>query len=467
MPFQGKCGITAVKKKGEFMMGYVVRQTPCGSVRGMDMGEGYALFRNIPYATANRWERPVEVTDWEGEWDASTPTPWCPQAGTYATERDRYAAFYGYENTAKQAVFYSEDCQRLNIWMPDGAQKAPVLVYIHGGSYCNGGSSNPAYNSAGYAKKGLVAVTINYRLNAFGSAVGGGHTGNYGLWDQITALTWIQHNIAAFGGDPDRVTIIGESAGAMSVQDLVWSPLAAGLFHGAIMMSGGGILPLYFARRRPQEAERVWEIIRKTLGAEDWEQMRSVPAETLYRTWLRVTTAEKYLTPATPVIDGITIPDEPLALAKSGRINNVPMIIGLLSEDMWPNTLYEAALEWGLLMEEAGCGPVYGYYFDRQLPGSDHGAFHGADIRYAFGTFDTSWRPFEAVDYRISENIMDYFTAFATTGVPGVQDLAKWEPLGKDQTKFLNFGDAPCAMIRVPADRLIATQAKDQPFPKL
>ena len=125
-------------------MRYIVKETPCGSLRGIDTQEGYARFQNIPYGEAERWERPREVTHWEGQYDASTPTPWCVQGGAFATEKDRYAGFYAYENIVKQPVRYSEDCLRLNIWTPDGAENAPVLVYIHGGSYCNGGSSNPA-----------------------------------------------------------------------------------------------------------------------------------------------------------------------------------------------------------------------------------------------------------------------------------------------------------------------------------
>ncbi len=446
-------------------MVYILKKTPCGVLRGVDTQQGYSYFQNIPYATANRWEKPVEVTGWEGEYDATTPTPWCPQGNTFATEKDRYAGFYAYENIVKQPVWYSEDCQRLNIWVPDGAQKAPVLVYIHGGSYCNGGSTNPAYSSEAYAKKGLVAVTINYRLNAFAGAVGGDHTGNYGLWDQITALQWLKNNIAAFGGDPDCITIMGESAGAMSVQDLIVSPLAKGLFHRAIMLSGGGILPVEFARRPREQAEAVWEAIRLALGAADWKEMQAVPGEQLFRTWMKVSAEQKYVTPATPVIDGITIPDDPMALAERGEVNGVPAIIGFLSEDMWPHTLYEAAMQWGVLMDKANMGPVYGYYFDRQLPGSDDGAFHGCDIRYAFRTFHTCWRPFEETDFRISENMMDYFAAFAETGTPAVAGLARWEALGKEQAKFLHFGDEPCAMVTVPEERLQVTQAKGKPFP--
>ena len=141
------------------------------------------------------------------------------------------------------------------------------------------------------------------------------------------------------------------------------------------------------------------------------------------------------MTPSTPVVDGITIPEDPLKLAQEGRVNDVPTIIGFLSEDMWPQTLCQIAKEWGQLMESANHAPVYGYYFDRQLPGSDDGAYHGCDIRYAFDTLEICWRPFEEIDYRISRDMMDYFISFARTGKPEVAHLAKWEPLGKEQTK--------------------------------
>ena len=446
-------------------MRYMIKDTPCGQIRGADTQKGYSYFLNISYAKAQRWERPEEVKHWDGIYDATIPTPWCPQAATFTSVSSPSSRFYRYETVVKQAVTYSEDCQRLNIWVPDGAEKAPVLVYIHGGSYNTGGSTNLAFACQNYAKKGVVAVSINYRLNVFASAVGGGHTGNYGLWDQITALQWIRNNIAAFGGDPDRITVMGESAGAMSVQNLVYTPLAKGLFHRAIMMSGGGIFPREFAIRTPETAKKLWEEVRLALGAGDWEELVTFPADQLYRTWAKVVAEGKYITPTTPVIDGITIPDEPKKLAKTGQVNDVPMIIGFLSEDMWPHTLHQMTLEWGQLMENAGLGPVYGYYFDRQLPSSDDGAWHGCDIRYAFDSLDLCWRPFTEIDYRISRNMMDYFVSFAKTGTPKVGGLAQWKPLGKEQTQFLHFGDEPCAMVDVPEQRLQETQAKNKPFP--
>lgn len=446
-------------------MRYVIKETPCGQVRGADTQKGYFHFQNIPYAKAERWERPVEMTRWEGVLDATLPTPFCPQAGAYGMPPSATAVFYGYETVVKEVNWYSEDCQKLNIWTPETGEKLPVLVYIHGGGYMTGGSTKLAYSGAAYAKRGFVVVTINYRLNIFASAVGGGHTGNYGLWDQITALQWIRNNIAAFGGDPDCVTLMGESAGAMSVQNLIYSPLAKGLFHRAIMMSGGGIFAQAFAITSRDRAEKLWEEVRVALGNPSWEEMQKMPAENIFRTWSRITVKGKYVTAATPVIDGITIPDTAENLAKSGNVNHVPTILGFLSEDMWPHTLYKIALQWGQLMETAGQAPVYGYYFDRQLPGSDDGAYHACDIRYAFDTLELCWRPFTEIDYRISRDMMDYFSYFAIHGEPAPEHLSKWEPLGKKQTRFLHFGDEPCAMVDVPEQRLKDQQAKGKPFP--
>lgn len=443
-------------------MRYIVKDTPCGKIRGADTQQGYFLFQNIPYAKAGRWERPTETTHWEGVLDATIPTPWCIQPATYSYRENGTLRFYSYETVIKQTVSYSEDCQRLNIWTPENGEKAPVIVYIHGGSNINGGSTAINQHGDRYAQKGVVAVTINYRLSVFASAIGGGYTGNYGLWDQIAALSWIHNNIASFGGDPDRITVMGESAGATSTQNLIYTPFAKGLFHRAIMMSGGGI---YLRNRTPDKVEKVWDEVRADLGNPSWAEMKEMDPETLLMAWIRVIKTGKHVRPAPPVIDGITIPDNPEILAKEGRVNDVPAIIGVLSEDAHPYTMYQAALEWGELMEEQNMGPVYGFYFDRQQPGSDDGAYHNCDVRYAFGKLDTCWRPFTEIDYRISENMMDYFIAFATTGEPAAAHLAKWEPLGKTQKKFLHFGDEPCAMVDVPEERLQTWQAKGKPFP--
>ena len=221
-------------------MKYIYSTCPCGQIKGIG-AEDYRLFKGIRYARANRWEAPEEVTGWEGVYDATTPGALCPQYDAYITGRPPVKQFYYDETVEKEGASYSEDCLYLNIWTPLDAQKAPVLMYIHGGSYETGAGSKVSFNGMNYCRRGVIVVTINYRLNAFSSAVGDGIKGNFGLRDQVCALQWIRHNIAAFGGDPEKVTIMGESAGAMSVQNLIFTPLAKGLFRGAVMLSGAGI----------------------------------------------------------------------------------------------------------------------------------------------------------------------------------------------------------------------------------
>ena len=446
-------------------MQYIYRTCACGDIRGIGKKD-HDIFKGIYYARAERWEPPVPVTSWEGTYDATVQGVACPQRYYYEKASTPTAHFYRDETVEKHVIYYSEDCLCLNIWAPKQAENAPVLVYIHGGSYETGNCSTPGFSGIPYCQRGIVMVTINYRLNAFSGAIGDGHEGNYGLQDQICALQWIRRNIAGFGGDPEKVTIMGESAGAMSVQNLVFSPMAKGLFRGAIMLSGGGVLPRAFRIKERQTVADLWADIKSYFGKATIDELKEIPARDLYFGFNKVVAGNsRYAYPATPVIDGTFIPDAPQTLAETGRINNVPTVMSVLSEDMWPHNLYEAIVKWGLDMEKNGLCPCYGMYFDRQVPGSDHGAYHGCDVKYSFDTLDHSWRPYDGIDFRISRNMIDYFAAFVKTGVPQAEGLPVWEPLGKEQTKFMHFGDEECAMEAVPADRLEATQAKGKPFP--
>ena len=444
-------------------MRYVYRTCPCGELRGIG-ADSYLLFKSIHYAHAERWESPREVTAWDGVYDATVPAPYCLQYDTFVSEKTVTGRFYSDETVEKPTVIYSEDCQLLNIWTPPEAENAPVLVFIHGGSYETGGGV--LYNCKEFCQRGVITVTIHYRLNAFASAVGDGHTGNYGLQDQICALQWIKHNIAAFGGDPDRVTVMGESAGAMSVQNLVFSPLSNGLLHGAIMLSGAGLLPNAFQMKDPSVARELWDKIKKQLGAASLDDLKNAPAEKVFLAWKSVCASDpRYAYPATPVIDGYTIPDDPRTLATGGRVNPVPTIISVLSEDMWPLELYRCAVEWAELMEQAAFPPVYGMYFDHAMPGDQYGAYHGGELRYVFHSFNTSWRPYGEIDERISANIIDLFSNFAKTGVPSAPGLPVWTPVTKEDHRFMRFGDEPCEMYTVPEDALERTQQRGKPFP--
>ena len=446
-------------------MQYIHRTCACGEIVGIGKKD-HDIFKGIFYAHADRFEPPVPVTSWEGVYDATVQGVACPQRYYYEKATTPTAIFYRNETVEKHVIRYEEDCLCLNIWAPKDAQNAPVLVYIHGGSYETGNCSTPGFSGIPYCQRGIVMVTINYRLNAFGGAIGDGHEGNYGVQDQLCALQWIQRNIEGFGGDPEKVTIMGESAGAMSVQNQVFNPQAKGLFRGAIMLSGGGVLPRAFSIKPKEIVADMWADMKKHFGVETIDQLKEIPAKDLYFAFNKVAASDaRYKFPATPVADGKFIPDMPQVLAETGNVNNVPTIMSVLSEDMWPHTLFEAIQAWGLDMERNGKAPTYGMYFDRQIPGSDHGAYHGCDVKYSFETLDQSWRPYDEIDFRISRNMIDYFAAFVKTGVPQVEGLPVWEPLGKEQPKFMHFGDAECAMEEVPAERLAATEAKCKPFP--
>lgn len=445
-------------------MHYVYRECPCGPIRGIG-NKTYDMFRSVRYANAQRWEAPVPVTQWEGEFDATVQGHACPQTaglGLFITGTNR---FYRNEVVEKLPVIYSEDCLNLNIFVPKGAKDLPVMVNIHGGGYEGGSNLGAYFQGEAICRRNVVLVTINYRLNVLANAVGDGHTGNYGLQDQICALEWIQRNISAFGGDPGKVTIMGESAGAMSVQNLILSPMAKGLFHRAIMQSGGGILPRAYRIKSPEAITELWKEVKAYFGVDTIDGLKELPYKDVLVAWKSISMKNiRYATPATPVIDGRFIPEDPTEMVAAGRFNHVPTLHMVLSEDMWPHTLYTTILRWAEQMRPFDL-PVYGAYFDRAAPGSDHGAFHSTDVKYVFGALDACWRPHTEVDYRISDNLIDYFTSFAKTGVPAVEGLPVWQPLSSEQTRFMHFGNEPCNMENVPEDQLSATQAKGKPFP--
>lgn len=434
---------------------------PCGMVQGQIL-KGCEHYMGIPFAKADRWEDPVEVTAWEGVLDATRQGDCCYQPGIFGEPPNRVRAFYAGETKTRQTFTYSEDCLNLNIRAPRDAKNAPVLVYIHGGGYLTGRGSAWSFDGSNYCKKGIVAVTIQYRVNIFANAFGDGHTGNYNLKDQVCALRWIKNNIAAFGGDPDNVTIMGESAGAMSVQNLIYTPYAKGLFKGAIMLSGGGIFTFAYGIQTPENVIDFWGKIKERFGAKTIDELKSLTPKELSYAWRDTCALEpRFGNTARPVVDGDWIPAMPEQLVESGNINKVPTILSFLSEDMWPMALYKMAVQWSQIAPN----PVYGMFFDRRIPGTDLPAFHALDVRYVFGTFDAFKYTFQETDYRISQNIIDYFSNFARTGDPNGEGLTTWETMKGEVPQFMHFGDAPCAMYTVPTEPLEAFQALKKPFP--
>ena len=278
-------------------MEYMIN-TPCGPVQGSaGRVTGVAAYKGIRYAVAGRWEYPKPVTGWEGIYDATAYGHCSYQPRAFYNEADvPEKAFYYNEFRKGERYSYSEDCLFLNVFTPDTAKEGdrlPVLVYIHGGGFTGGCGHEKHFDCPIWPAKGVIGVTVNYRLGPLGFAClpelkqEAGITGNYGLYDQLAALKWVKNNISAFGGDPENTTIMGQSAGAMSVQQHALSPLTEGLFHKAVMSSGGGVTKM-ISPALPEKSYDFWHAVMEQAGCLTLNQFRELPAQELFAAWQAV-----------------------------------------------------------------------------------------------------------------------------------------------------------------------------------
>lgn len=472
-----------------------VVRAPAGALRG-EASEGLHIFRGIPYARPPvgqlRWRPPLQHPRWRDARDATQFGPACVQPT--ARGESIYAGELGP---------MSEDCLSLNIWAPADARNAPVLVWIHGGALTTGASSERMYDGARLAQRGVIVVSINYRLGVLGylahpalSAESRRNiSGNYGLLDQIEALRWIRRNIGAFGGDASNVTIAGESAGALSVMYLMAAPDARGLFHRAIAQSAYMITaPVLrnspYADLPASEPVGVW--LGTQLGANDLAALRSMDAEAITNAAVRAgyfplgTIDGRILRrQITDVFDrGEQAPVPILAGFNAGEIRSLRVLLppapasadaytseirgrygdladaflGLypasdIGESMLATTrdaMYGWTAERLVRKQSAAGAPSYLYYFDHAYPAADalglH-AFHAAEIPYVFGTSDRTpprWPVPQATsqEVRFSEAMTNYWASFARDGVPRAEGNAEWRPYGSDQA-YMAFEDIP------------------------
>ena len=428
-------------------MDYIVK-TPCGEVRGVSTDvDGVIAFKGIRYATAERFKYPVEVTEWDGIYDATEYGACAYQPRSFYNEEDMpKKIFYYNEFRRGEKYTYDEDCLFLNIFTTENAEeKKPVIVYIHGGGFRGGSSNEKHFDVPVWPQKGVVGVTLNYRLGPLGFIAlpelkeESGYTGNYGLYDQLTAISWVKNNIAAFGGDPDNITIMGQSAGAMSVQQHCLSPLSKGMFHKAVMCSGGGISKVLLAPT-PEKMYPFWTALKEKLGCKNLDELRAVPVEEIFSNWEELKKTQRGGHP-TPCIDGRLIVDTADKILGRGEQHKIPYLIGSTSEDMLPPFLYSMASKWC----EAQESDAYLWFFERSLPGDDHGAWHSADLWYWFGTLKNCWRPFEEKDYSLSNEMSDRLCTFAKTGSPNSDGLTEWVAGGK---QALTLGDNDTKMAK-------------------
>lgn len=407
-------------------------ETKEGILAGEDCGQ-VMVFRGVPYAEAPvggmRFAAPASRRSWTGEREALQFAQICPQP-------DPHGGFYGkefYDDPAYPVPQMSEDCLYLNVWAPKEGENCPVAVWIHGGAFDHGWSSEMEFDGMSFARSGVVFVSINYRVGVFGFMADPqlarenphGSTGNYGMLDQIEALKWVHRNIGAFHGDPSRVTVFGQSAGAMSVQSLLCSPLARGLISQAIMQSAAGYGNGLCRTRTMEQACRTGKMIMDLCGAKDIEELRKVPQEKLVEILPALYSRVSGLAFG-PVADQYVLLDTTDGVCRSGGFPDMPMMIGMTGNDI---TVAEgmdgrkSPLFRGMCDLAAVCrghrSPVYLYYFDRHLPGDDAGAFHSSELWYVFETLDRCWRPMERHDYQLSRSMSEAWQKFISTGDPG------------------------------------------------
>lgn len=426
-----------------------------GRVQGIPAGNPvYTVFKGIPYAAPPvgqlRWKAPQPVIPWEG-------TRLCCQHGNIAQQTIRYGEpLYGrefFENIDPRG----EDCLYLNIWTPAKTteDKLPVLFWIHGGGFFGGAGTEPEFDGEGFSRRGVILVTINYRLGAIGflahpelSAENDrGVSGNYGLLDQIAAFHWVRRNIAAFGGDPDRITIAGQSAGARSVLCLITSGLCREELAGAILQSNADAGP-----RNPGatpsliDAEQQGVAFMKAFGCDNIQQLRQVSAEQLMASQTIAFSGFRF----GPIVDGYVLEDEPGMAILKGVHPDIPYLCGNTGDeggmekmDLFariPQVLSSGNMAFCANQDRLGRKPVYAYNFNRPLPGDEMGAFHACELWYEFETLNRCWRPFTGVDYDISLAMATYFASFVKQGDPNTDGLPRWEAYTREKPQCMELG---------------------------
>lgn len=434
---------------------------PAGKLTGVMSGiQKYTLFKGVPYAKPPigdlRWRAPQKL-DSQIEKTCDTFSSAAMQG---AFEKGSFYEIEFYQG----GVETSEDCLYLNIWADLEKRNQPVMLWIHGGAYMHGFGHEMEFDGDAIAKRGVILITINYRVGAFGFmahpalTARDGHSGNYGLLDQIAALQWVRENIAAFGGDPENITIFGQSAGGGSVQALMASPLAKGLFKRAIIQSAGSPLTSLGGGYALADAEKTG----LEMGG-DISALYELSADEILEKCLKLRGEGLRFRPC---VDGYALPTDPGEVFKSGAAYDESLMLGSVTGDAGlfcgendiPDELAETATialaKSRVKLNKSGC---YVYHFKREIPGDDHpGAFHSSELWYVFGTLARSNRPFDGADYDMSNYLTDRWTSFARVGDPG--DI--WRPFTARDSAILEIG-ASTEMVDV-SERPTANKLSDE-----
>jgi para-nitrobenzyl esterase len=471
-----------------------------GELQGTMQGD-VAAYLGVPYAAPptgpNRWRAPRPPSAWRGIRPAQAFGASCAQQ----VSPNGFGP-YTHEYVTQGAV--SEDCLFLNVWAPAHVKgRLPVLVWIHGGAFNSGSGSVDIYNGRALAARGVIVVTVNYRLGIFGffahpeltAEANGAPPANWGLQDQIAALRWVHDNIAAFGGDPAKVTLAGQSAGAMSVALLLTSPAAHDLFQQAILESG---LPSLGPPPALAQGEQSGVSVQRRLGAASLADMRAIPADRLLHVPAQ----------SIPVIDGVLLPGQPAAMVAQGRSVDVPVLVGLVANESpmlarmkgvsaatlqsmvaasfgdasknfagfykgdtdaerlsaaWrmKQDLGRASIyEWAAARLQHGKTPAFVYFYQHPEPGPQSaawGTFHSSEIPYVFQTLNAApERGFTDRDRAISQDVSTRWLNLIRSGDPNGAAGGDWPPFTAADPRLMPLGDAEGVEPLLPPEKLQA-----------
>jgi para-nitrobenzyl esterase len=478
----------------------VEQRTANGVLEGVVSADGKVrTFKGIPFAAPPvgplRWKAPQPAAAWTGVRKATEYSARCMQAPIYS-----------------DMIFHdtgpSEDCLYLNLWMPAApvSPRLPVMVWIYGGGFAAGATSEPRQDGGNLSKQGVLVVSMNYRLGIFGffahpaltKESGHDAAGNYGLLDQVAALKWVKDNIADFGGDPGNVTIFGESAGSFSVSALMASPLAQGLFRRAIGESGAFFGDTLRAQSRTETEKACVEFAKSSLGTDSIEALRAKPAADVLQAASKPGAAR-----FVPNIDGYFLPQSVEAIFAAGKQSHVPLLAGWNADeqsyrsifgrdDPTPENfltraralygdraesilkLYPAATvaqtrrsaqdlagdrfigygtwKWMEMHLKTGQAPLYRYRFEQTLPlaadappGAEPAAPHASEIEFVFQVLSSRKLPWRPEDRRVSELMGAYWSNFAKTGDPNGEGLPRWPSYSADGYQVMHLNAGPRA----------------------
>ena len=423
-----------------------------GKLRGSET-QGVTSWKGIPFAAppvgALRWRAPQPPAAWHGVRDATQYGHDCMQLPFPS-------------DAAPLGTAPAEDCLYANVWRPEpAAKKLPVVFWIYGGGFVNGGASPPTYSGANLAKHGVLVFSANYRVGRFGTFAhpqltkenaDHGRLGNYGYLDQLAALRWVHDNIGAFGGDPANVTLVGESAGGISVHTLVTSPLARGLFQKAVVMSGADAVQMGGSDLATIEKIGVEFAASKGISADDPDALAKLRALSAADITSGLNMMALFTpgarTFASPFVDG-TVAVDAVGAYRTGRFARVPVMIGATSAEMGGKTGFMIAGARSLAAVIADQGvPVYAYRFSYVAESvGQPGAQHATDIPFFFDTQAIKYADqTTARDNAMGRTISAYLVNFARTGDPNGAGLAQWPRYGRATDEILEFADSGSAV---------------------